>query len=217
MKVYNLSESPSILSVYLSELRDEEVQKDAMRFRKNLKRISEIIAYEISKDLIYTSKNIRTPLQATKVQVLDEQPVLATILRAGIAMHEGLLEVFDHADSTFVSAYREEKGQTEEMVVHVEYISTPPLDNRVVILCDPMLATGTSMVSVYKALLKYGTPKRIIMAVTVATPDALDYLDKNIHEDFDVYCAAIDEGLNDAFYILPGLGDAGDLAYGKKL
>ena len=215
MNIISFSESTSIINHYMAQLRDAEIQQDRMRFRENIKRISFCMAYEISKTLSYKSREITSPLAQTTGIVLEEAPVIALVLRAGLAMHHGFLEVFDEADHCFISAYREE-GAKENIKVHVDYLASPDLTNRNVILIDPMLATGSSLVLGYKALLKKGTPKNIFVASIVAAPEGIDLIRKNIPIQ-TFYIASIDEGLNDEAYIIPGLGDAGDLAYGEKM
>ncbi|TNF45892.1 MAG: uracil phosphoribosyltransferase, partial [Bacteroidetes bacterium] len=170
--IHNLSKTNSIFNVFLSEIRDAKIQKDAMRFRKNMERISEIMAYELSKTLEFKNVSITTPLGQAETAILKEQPVLATILRAGLAMHQGLLNYFDKAECAFVSAYRKHKT-AEDFDIHVEYLASPKIDNKVLILSDPMLATGSSMVLVYKAMLKQGKPSRTIIVSAIATPQAL--------------------------------------------
>jgi uracil phosphoribosyltransferase len=213
--VHNLSNSNSIFSTFLGEIRDTTIQKDSMRFRKNMERISEILAYELSKNLEYTNKIVTTPLGEAHVNVLKEQPVLATILRAGLSMHQGLLNYFDRSESAFISAYRKHTT-LEDFDIHVEYLASPQLDNRVVIISDPMLATGSSMVMVYKALLKQGKPSRVIIVSAIATPDALEFVKRHLPDTTDFWIGAIDKELTAQSYIVPGLGDAGDLAYGEK-
>lgn len=213
--IYNLSNTASILNTFIGEIRDQEIQKDPMRFRKNMERISEIMGYELSKSLTYTLKQIQTPLGVAKVNQLLEQPVLATILRAGLSMHQGLLNYFDRAESAFVSAYRKHKN-SEEFDIQVEYLASPQLDGRIVIISDPMLATGNSMVMVYKALLKQGKPSKIIVVSAIATEDAIQFVRKQLPENTDIWVGAIDTELTAQSYIVPGLGDAGDLAYGIK-
>jgi len=214
--IHDLSKTNSIFSTFIAELRNVEVQKDPMRFRRNLERISEIMAYEISKELPFESREITTPMGISKTELLSEQPVLATILRAGLGMHMGLLNYFDRAESAFVSAYRKHTT-AEEFEVHVEYLASPKLDGRIVILSDPMLATGTSMALVYEAILHRGTPSRVIVASAIATPAALEYVQKHLPNNTEYYIGAIDEKLSNESYIIPGLGDAGDLAYGIKV
>ena len=213
--IHNLSNTNSIFSTFLGEIRDSSIQKDTMRFRRNMERISEILAYELSKSLEYKSISVRTSLGEADVNVLNEQPVLATILRAGLSMHQGLLNYFDKSDSAFISAYRKHSSD-EEFEIHVEYLASPQLDNRIVIISDPMLATGSSMVMVYKALLKQGKPSKIIIVSAIATPIALDYVKRHLPDTTEIWVGAIDEELTAQSYIVPGLGDAGDLAYGIK-
>ncbi len=213
--VYDFSNINSIFSTFLGELRDVDIQKDSMRFRRNLERISEILGYELSKKLQFETKEIRTPLGVAPTAVLKEQPVLATILRAGLGMHMGLLNYFDKAESAFVSAYR--KHSTEEKFqVHVEYMAAPKIDNKVLIINDPMLATGSSMYLVYKALLRQGRPSKVIIVAAIASPESLEYLKKHLPDTTEYYIGAIDQELTAQSYIVPGLGDAGDLAYGVK-
>ena len=213
--VHNLSNTDSIFATFLGEIRDSSIQKDSMRFRKNMERISEILAYELSKNMAYVPKTVTTPLGNAPINVLKEQPVLATILRAGLSMHQGLLNYFDKAESAFISAYRKHTS-VEEFDIHVEYLASPKLDNRTVIISDPMLATGSSMVMVYKALLRQGKPSRIIIVSAIATPDAIDYVKRHLPENTEIWVGAIDKELTAQSYIVPGLGDAGDLAFGEK-
>lgn len=180
-----------------------------------MERISEILGYELSKSLEYIDKKVTTPLGQAEVKVLKEQPVLATILRAGLSMHQGLLNYFDNAESAFISAYRKHTT-SEDFSISVEYLASPQLDNRVVIISDPMLATGNSMVAVYKSLLKQGKPSKIYIVAAIATPDALDYVKRHLPETTEIWVGAIDKELTAQSYIVPGLGDAGDLAYGEK-
>jgi uracil phosphoribosyltransferase len=213
--LHNLSTTKSLLGNFLSEIRSVEIQKDPLRFRKNFERIAEIMAYEVSKTLHYNTIAITTPLAIANVDVITEQPVLATILRAGLSMHQGLLNYFDKADSAFISAYRRHSSE-EEFDIHVEYLAAPTIDNKVVIISDPMLATGSSMVTVYKALLKQGNPSKIIVVSAIATQEAIDFVQKHLPLNTDIWVAAIDSELTAQSYIVPGLGDAGDLAYGIK-
>ncbi len=199
----------------MSEIRDAVIQKDSMRYRRNMERVSEIMAYELSKKLEYTEINVNTPLGEAQIQIVKDQPVLATILRAGLAMHQGLLNYFDRAESAFISAFRKHTTH-EEFEVHVEYMASPQLDNRVLIISDPMLATGKSMALVYKALVKQGKPSRVIVVSAIATPLALDFLKNQLPDNTIYFLGAIDEELTAQYYIVPGLGDAGDLAYGEK-
>jgi len=216
MHIVNFSETPSIISQYMAELRDVNMQKDSMRFRENIKRISVCMAYEISKTLTYKSTEVQTPLALSKAEILNEQPVIALVLRAGLAMHAGFLEVFDGADNCFISAYRDE-GSAEEIKVHIEYLASPNLEGRTVILVDPMLATGSSLVGGYAALLKNGKPKNLHVACIVAAPEGIAELQNKMPEIDTLWIAAIDSHLNEHAYIVPGLGDAGDLAFGAKM
>lgn len=214
--VHELSKKSSIFNHYLAEIRDVEIQKDPMRFRMNLERMGEILGYEISKTLSYETKTVQTPLGEAQANLMAEQPVIASILRAGLTMHSGLLNTFDRAENAFISAYRRPTG-TDEIDVMVEYKACPDLTNKILIIADPMLATGLSMALVFEALLKNGTPKKIHIASAIASRSAIDMLQKNLPIPADIWVGAIDEKLNDKSYIVPGLGDAGDLAYGDKL
>jgi uracil phosphoribosyltransferase len=213
--IHDFSKTNSIFNNFMSEIRDALIQKDSMRYRRNMERVAEIMAYELSKKLDYSTIAVTTPLGEANMQTIKEQPVLATILRAGLAMHQGLLNYFDKADSAFVSAYRKHTTH-EEFDVHVEYLAAPQLDNRTLIISDPMLATGKSMALVYKALIKQGKPSRVIIVSAIATPVALDFLKSKLPDTTEYYVGAIDEELTAQYYIVPGLGDAGDLAYGEK-
>lgn len=212
--VINLSKKHSLLSNWISELRDVEVQNDRMRFRRNLERIGEIIAYEISKTLPYLTKETQTPLGASECKVLQEQPILATILRAGLPLHQGLLNYFDKADNAFISAYRKHR-KDGSFEISVEYMSSPELEDRILIISDPMLATGASLVKTVKFLKEEGRPKAIHVVAAIACTEGIDYLQREI-PDVKLWCGAIDEELTAKGYIVPGLGDAGDLAYGPK-
>jgi uracil phosphoribosyltransferase len=212
-----LGEQSSILNEFIAELRDSEIQKDPMRFRKNLERIGEIFAYEVSKHLEYTSREVITSLGSAEVPVLKEQPVVATILRAGLPMHQGILNYFDRAQNAFVSAYRRHH-KSGKFDVQVEYASSPSLENKVLILSDPMLATGSSMYLTYKQLLENGKPKHTHIVTIIGSVQGVEYLNRHISNDeFTLWAAAIDDELTAQSYIVPGLGDAGDLAYGSKL
>jgi len=214
--IHNLSEEASILSHYVAEIRDVNIQKDPMRFRTNLERIAEILGYEVSKKMNYAPVEIQTPLGISEEHRLVEDPVLITILRAGLAMHNGLLRTFDRCDSAFVSAFREHSSP-EEFEIHVEYLAAPNLDNRVWIISDPMLATGNSMINVYQALLKYGKPKKVYIITAISTPQAVELVKKHLPSNAEIWTAAIDTELTAESYIVPGLGDAGDLAFGVKV
>lgn len=214
--VVNLSSQHSIFNSFIAEIRDENVQKDSMRFRYNMERIAEILGYELSKKMNTKTIEVQTPLGISEEHVLAEAPVLATILRAGLAMHNGLLRMFDNSDSAFISAFRKHTTP-EEFEIYVEYLAAPLLDGRVWIISDPMLATGSSMVTVYKALLKSGKPSKVYIVSAIATPDAIDLIKRTLPENTEIWVGAIDAELTAQSYIVPGLGDAGDLAFGIKV
>ena len=214
--VHNLSETISIAGNFLAEIRDISIQKDPVRFRLNMERLAEIIGYEISKKLVYKSVQTETPLGIANDKVLDEHPVLITILRAGLAMHSGLLRFFDRSESAYISAYRKHTT-AEDFEIYVEYIAAPNLNGKVWIISDPMLATGNSMVTVYKALLKSGKPSKIYIASAISTPDAIELVKRNFPDNTEIWVGAIDKELTAQSYIVPGLGDAGDLAFGVKI
>lgn len=216
MKIVNFNESNSILNQYVAEIRDINIQHDRMRFRRNIERIGEIMAYEISKTLHYTALQVKTPLGAATTNVPDNQVVLATILRAGLPLHQGFLNYFDRAENAFVSAYRKYKD-TLKFDIHIEYIASPSIEGKTLILVDPMLATGSSMELSYQAMLTKGTPAEIHIASVIASEQALSYISdvfSNTHTT--IWCAAVDPELDEHSYIIPGLGDAGDLAFGEK-
>lgn len=219
MKIINLSESNSIINQYLAETRDVDYQKNRLLFRNNIQRIGELEAYEISKQLDYETKDVTTPLGISQVNVPADKIVLATIFRAGLPFHNGFLNIFDHAGNAFVSAYREYIDEEHHNIgVHVEYLATPSIDGKTLIIADPMLATGASMELGYKAFLTKGTPKRIHVACVIASPEGIEHIKKTFPEEkTTIWCAAIDPGLNEHQYIVPGFGDAGDLCYGEKL
>lgn len=217
MEIKILGNNHSILDQYLSEIRDVSIQTDPLRFRENLYRIGEVFAYEISKDLNFTVTDVTTPLGVAKVPILTQQPVLATILRAGLPMHNGLLKIFDRAENCFISAFRKytEKGEFE---IEFEYMASPSLDNKVVILSDPMLASGKSMEIGYQALFSKGTPSHVHLVSIISSQQGVDYIQENIRaENVTLWLGAVDDGMTPKSYIVPGLGDAGDLAYGEKI
>jgi len=215
--IHNLSLQNSVLNQFIAEIRDLDIQKDSQRFRRNLERIGEVFAYEISKILDYSSSQTVTQLGVAETKHLREQPVVATILRAGLPLHAGILNYFDKAESAFVSAYRKHhKDNTFEIAL--EYIACPDLTGKTVILCDPMLASGSSMLLTYKALLENGIPNHTHIVTAIASSQGLDYINKNMpSKNYTVWCGAIDEELTARAFIVPGLGDAGDLAFGSKL
>lgn len=214
--INNLGDHNSILNQFVAEIRDEKIQSDAMRFRQNLVRIGEVIAYEISKTLSYQPREIRTPLGTTEVAVPSDTLVLATILRAGLPIHQGLLNFFDHAENAFISAYREyEKDGTFH--IRFEHISSPSVQDKVVVIADPMIATGSSIILAYNALLQKGKPIHVHIASLIASKEGIDNLRKKLPmKKTTIWVAAIDDELTSKAYIVPGLGDAGDLAYGSK-
>jgi uracil phosphoribosyltransferase len=213
--VINLSEQHSLISNWVNEVRDEEIQKDRMRFRRNLERIGEVAAYEISKSLAFIEKEVETPLGTASAKVLKDQPVLATILRAGLPLHQGLLNYFDKADNAFISAYRKH-NKDGSFEISLDYISCPELENRVVIISDPMLATGSSLVKTIQYLRDEGHPSEIHVVVAIACTVGIEYV-KRSEPNVKIWCGAIDEELTAKGYIVPGLGDAGDLAFGTKV
>ncbi len=218
MNVINLSEHNSVLNQFLREIRDVNIQKDPLRFRRNIERIGEFMAMEVSKKLDYQPVEVQTPLATATVNTISDQLVLATILRAGMPLHQGFLNVFDRADNAFLSAYRRVNGKGELEIV-AEYMAAPAIDGKTLIVADPMLATGMSMEVGYLALLRHGTPKHAHLCCAIATPQAIESVRKTLNDSPDVtlWCAAIDPILNEKKYIVPGLGDAGDLCYGTKI
>jgi uracil phosphoribosyltransferase len=215
--IQNLSLQHSIFNQFVAEIRDTSIQKDSMRFRRNLERMGEIMSYEISKQLIYETRQTQTPLGIAQTSHLVSQPVIATILRAGLPMHIGVLNYFDQAENAFISAYRKHH-KDNSFDIHVEYVSSPDLDGKTLILCDPMIATGSSIVLAYKAILEKGTPKHTHIISAISSQQGVDFVKQNLPtKDFTIWCGAIDEELTSHSYIVPGLGDAGDLAYGVKI
>ena len=218
MKIINLSEQNSVLNQFLREIRDVNIQTDRMRFRRNIERIGEVMAIELSKTLAYEPTEVQTPLATATVNTISEQLVLATILRAGMPLHQGFLQIFDHAENAFLSAYRRvnEKGELE---IVAEYMAAPSIEGKTLLVVDPMLATGMSLEVGYLALLRHGTPKHTHLCCAIATPQSIEYMRKALNDrpDVTLWCAAVDPILNDKKYIVPGLGDAGDLCYGTKI
>ena len=217
MEIVNFDKTPSLMSRFMRELRDTAIQGDAMRFRINLARIGEIMAYEISKRLNYIEEKVKTPLGTAVCQECDDKIVLATILRAGLPFHQGFINYFDKAENAFVSAYRKYKEKGSSFDVLIEYLASPSIEGKVLVLVDPMLATGSSMELGYRALLSKGRPKHVHIASVIASEPAVEYL-KSVMPDTEttLWTAAIDPEINSHSYILPGLGDAGDLAFGEK-
>lgn len=218
MKVINLSEQNSVLNHFLREIRDVKIQQDSLRFRRNIERIGEVMAIEMSKSLAYEPIEVQTPLGVAQVNTISEPMVLATILRAGLPLYQGFLNIFDHAENAFLSAYRRVNEQGELEIV-AEYMAAPSIEGKTLVIADPMLATGMSMESSYLALCKHGQPRHTHLCCTIGTPQAVEYLRKALgdRDDVTLWCAAIDPVLNEKKYIVPGLGDAGDLCFGEKL
>jgi uracil phosphoribosyltransferase len=212
---YNLSEQHSIVHQFLLELRDKNIQQDRMRFRKNMERLGEIMAYEVSKKLVYRTETVETPLKKMDTFVLQNQPVLITILRAGLVYFQGFINVFDKSDSGFVGAYRIEGS--DEITINLEYLATPSLEGKEIILIDPMLATGRSIIRTIQVLQTHGTPSHIHIATVISAPEGIKHIEENVRIPYTLWTCAIDEKLNHQFYIVPGLGDAGDLSFGDKL
>jgi uracil phosphoribosyltransferase len=213
-RVHIVCAEPSIANHFLAELRDVDVQRDSLRFRRNLQRLGEIMAYRISSQLSYSDKVVKTPLAESSSKQLRDFPVLATVLRAGLPFHQGFLNYFDQSPSAFAAAYRIEG--TSQVRVQVDYLSAPNLDERVLILADPMLASGKSLVQTYRAMLRFGQPRQVHIAAVIASPEGVEYVTREIPEA-TLWVAAVDDHLNEQAYIVPGLGDAGDLSYGSKL
>lgn len=217
MEIHYLSEKNSVLNHFLSQIRNVNVQKDSMRFRRNIERIGEIMAYEMSQTFHYRDVEITTPLGVKKTTEIADQLVVCSILRAGLTLHQGFLNYFDNAENGFISAYRHHPNHDDFFDILVEYQAIADINGKNVLLVDPMLATGQSIVAVFNKLMERGTPKEIHIAVIIATPEGISYLKQNLPDTCHLWIASLDEKLNDKSYIVPGLGDAGDLAYGDKL
>lgn len=215
--MFILNQQNSIANQYLAELRDVHQQHDRLRFRKNLERLGGIMAYEISKKMPYTPLEVQTPLSTTTTSLLSQQPVLLTILRAGVPFYQGFSNFFDRADTGFIGAYRAPHTSSEDVSIDMSYITTPPIEGRQLVVVDPMLATGKSMIKSLDALLKQGRPAHIHIACVIAAPEGVAYLKEHMQADFSLWTCALDDKLNNMAYIVPGLGDAGDLAYGPKI
>lgn len=214
--VHNLTLNNSIFNTFIAELRDIHIQKDPLRFRRNMERIGEVLAYEVSKTLHFETKEVETPLGSANCNLISQQPVLATILRAGLPLHIGMLNYFDRAENAFISAYRQHH-KDDTFDIHLEYLASPSLEGKDLILCDPMLATGRSMVAAYKSMLKNGTPRHVHVVSVIGSAEGVAYVKKNMPHNTTIWIGAIDEELTAQAYIVPGLGDAGDLAFGVKL
>ena len=215
MKIVNFAETPSLISQFMMELRDVNIQKDMLRFRINLERIGQIRAYEISRTINYKKVKVKTPLATAECDVIDTPVVLGTIFRAGMPFHQGLLKFFDHAENAFVSAYRK-YNEKDTFDIHIEYLASPLLEGKTLILADPMLATGASMELAYRALLTKGEPAQVHIASVIASQQAVDYVKEHFPENTTVWIGAVDPEINAHSYIVPGLGDAGDLSFGEK-
>ena len=218
MQIHDLSLQNSVLNTFISEIRDEKIQKDSMRFRRNIERIGEILGYEMSKVLKFKNSKINTPLGTSDINLISEDIVLCSVLRAGVPLHNGLLNYFDKAENAFISAYRHHNpNNPENFEIIVEYLACPNLNSKTLVLADPMLATGQSIVATFKALKPFGAPKAVHLLSVIGTIEGIDYVQKYFDKDTHLWIAAIDQQLNEYGYILPGLGDAGDLAFGQKL
>ncbi len=217
IEIHNLERTDSVFNQYMAELRDAVIQQDRMRFRRNLERIGEVMAYEISKAFEYDDEEVATPLGIKQIRTMHEQPVIATILRAGLPFHNGMLSMFDQADSAFIAAYRKYDKNEEDSEIRVEYFSSPDIEDRVLIVCDPLLATGESIVKTLNGLMEDMMPKEIHIAVAVASQDGLDYVERTMSRlPITIWVGSIDEELTARAYVVPGIGDVGDLAYGEK-
>ena len=217
IRINNLEKTDSVFNQYMAELRDAVIQQDRMRFRRNLERIGEIMAYEISKSFEYDDEDVTTPLGIKEIRTMHEQPVIATILRAGLPFHNGMLSMFDQADSAFIAAYRKYDKNEEDSEIRVEYFSSPDIEDRILILCDPLLATGESIVKTLNGLMEDMMPKEIHIAVAVASQDGLDYVQRTMSRlPVTIWVGSVDEELTARAYVVPGIGDVGDLAYGEK-
>ena len=217
MNIHNISLQNSILNTFISEIRAVDIQKDSMRFRRNIERIGEILGYEMSKNLSYKTESIETPLGTSSTNLPKNDIVLCSILRAGVPLHNGLLNYFDTAENAFISAYRHHKHNPESFEIIVEYLACPNLEGKTLILADPMLATGQSMLATFEALKPFGTPKEVHLISVIGAQEGVNFVKQNFDNNTHLWIAAIDDTLNDKGYIVPGLGDAGDLAFGEKL
>ena len=217
MKIHNISSENSVLNTFISEIRDIDIQKDSMRFRRNIERIGEILGYEMSKAFSYGPKDIQTPLAKALTSLSEDKLVLCSILRAGVPLHNGLLNYFDDAENAFISAYRHHKDNPEVFEIIVEYLACPSLEGKTLVLADPMIATGQSLVATHEALKPFGTPKEIHLVALIGAKEGIEFIKDKFPKNTHLWIATIDEELNEKGYIVPGLGDAGDLAFGKKL
>jgi len=216
MIVHNLDITNSVLNHFISEIRDHDVQKDAMRFRRNIERIGEILSYELSQELNFKDHTVQTPLGEKKVPLVSDQLVLCSVLRAGLPLHQGILNYFDQIENAFISAYRKHSSP-EEFEIKVEYLASPSLDDKILVLADPMLATGRSLAAVHEVLKKTGNIRQVHIVSVIAAKEGIDFISRHFPEDTHLWVATVDQDLNSKGYIVPGLGDAGDLAFGSKL
>jgi uracil phosphoribosyltransferase len=216
MTVHHLEATNSILNKFISEIRDSHIQKDSLRFRRNIERIGEILGYELSKSLTYNKTSIETPLGVKEINLPVKDVVLCSILRAGLPLHQGLLNYFDDAENAFISAYRHHPNNDADFEIVVEYSASPSVENKTLLLADPMLATGQSLVAVMEGIHKHGTPKEIHLVCVIASTEGIEFIKQHFPANTHLWIAAIDNSLNDKGYIIPGLGDAGDLAFGTK-
>lgn len=216
MHIHNIGETNSILNTFIAEIRDTKIQKDSMRFRRNIERIGEILSYEMSKILPYKNEVITTPLGTKAMPIINDNIVLCSILRAGLPFHQGLLNYFDTAENAFISAYRKLKPDGD-FDIRVEYFASPSLQDKTLVLADPMLATGQSLIATYQSLVSHGIPKELHIFSVIGSTKGIDYIKKHLPREAHLWIATIDETLNEHGYIIPGLGDAGDLAFGNKL
>ena len=218
MKVVNFSEQNSVINQYMAELRDKSYQRNRQLFRFNIERIGELMAYELSKTLNFKPKTVTTPLGTIDIPLIKDDLLLTTVLRAGLPFHEGFLHVFDHAENGFISAYRMYTNREHtEVGIHTEYLAAPSAKGKTLVIVDPMLATGGSMAAAYEALLATGKPAKVHIACVIAAPEGVEALRKTVSDNTTLWCAAIDPGMNEHKYIVPGFGDCGDLCYGEKL
>ena len=217
MQIHHISEKNSILNKFIAEIRDVSVQKDSLRFRRNIERIGEILAYELSKKLSYKMVDVVTPLGTKTIGKSINDIVLCSILRAGLPLHQGLLNYFDDAENAFISAYRNHPNKDAAFEIVVEYFASPTIEKKTLLLADPMLATGQSLVAVYDAIKQHGAPKELHIVVVIASKEGIDFIKDHFPKNTHLWIAAVDDTLNEKGYIIPGLGDAGDLAFGSKL
>jgi len=217
MHIHNLSQQNTILNTFVSEIRNVNVQNDRMRFRRNIERIGEILGYEMSKVLNYKSSEVKTPLGTSRIDLIEDEIVLCSILRAGIPLHNGLLNYFDTAENAFISAYRHHEEDSNNFEIKVEYLACPSIENKTLILADPMLATGKSMITAFEALKPFGKPKCIHLVSVIGAQQGMESVENYFSKDTHLWIATVDKDLSEKGYIVPGLGDAGDLSFGEKL